>query len=66
MQTKWVLCPVCENKTRLQLWADRELKNFSFYCPKCKQERGIFYGLHRSILYSLTFLGYYGGEQNDI
>ncbi len=37
-KSKWVLCPVCGNKTRLQLRADTELKNFPLYCPKCKQE----------------------------
>ena len=36
--TDWVHCPVCRNKTRLQLRADTELKNFPPYCPKCKQE----------------------------
>ena len=36
--SKWVLCPVCGNKTRLQLRADTELKNFPLFCPKCKQE----------------------------
>lgn len=35
---EWVRCPICENKTRLQLRADTELKNFPLYCPKCKQE----------------------------
>ena len=35
---KWILCPVCGNKTRLQLRADTELKNFPLYCPKCRQE----------------------------
>lgn len=35
---KWVRCPVCGNKTRLQLRADTELKNFPLYCPKCRQE----------------------------
>lgn len=38
-KTKWVFCPVCGNKTRLQIREDTELKkNFPFYCPKCKQE----------------------------
>ncbi len=37
-KTEWVLCPVCGNKTRLQLRVDTELKNFPLYCPKCKQE----------------------------
>ncbi len=36
--TEWVHCPVCGNKTRLQIRADTELKNFPLYCPKCKQE----------------------------
>lgn len=38
MKTNWVLCPVCGNKTRLQIRADTELKNLPLYCPKCKQE----------------------------
>lgn len=37
-KTKWVLCPVCGNKTRNKIRADTELKNFPLYCPKCKQE----------------------------
>lgn len=36
--SKWVLCPVCGNKTRLQLRQDTELKNLPLYCPKCRQE----------------------------
>ena len=36
--TKWILCPVCKSKTRLQIREDTELKNFPLYCPKCKQE----------------------------
>ena len=37
-KTKWVHCPICGNKTRLQLRADTELKNFPLYCPKCKKQ----------------------------
>lgn len=37
-KTEWIYCPVCGNKTRLQIRLDTELKNFPFYCPKCKQE----------------------------
>lgn len=37
-KTEWVRCPVCGNKTRLQIRKDTELKNFPLYCPKCKQE----------------------------
>lgn len=36
--SEWVRCPVCGNKTRLQIREDTELKNFPLYCPKCKQE----------------------------
>lgn len=35
---KWILCPVCGNKTRDRIREDTELKNFPLYCPKCKQE----------------------------
>ena len=35
---KWVLCPVCNNKTRLKLRKDMVLKNFPLFCPKCRQE----------------------------
>ena len=35
---KWVLCPVCRNKTRNQIREDTVLLNFPLYCPKCKQE----------------------------
>ncbi len=34
----WMLCPICGNKTRLQIRADTELKSFPLYCPKCRQE----------------------------
>lgn len=37
-ETKWVLCPICRNKTRIKVRKDTELKNFPLYCPKCKQE----------------------------
>ena len=37
MISEWVRCPVCGNKTRLQIRKDTELKNFPLYCPKCKQ-----------------------------
>ena len=38
MKSKWILCPICGNKTRLQIRADTQLKNYPLYCPKCKQE----------------------------
>lgn len=37
-KVKWILCPVCGNKTRLKIRTDTELKNFPLYCPKCRQE----------------------------
>ncbi|MCI8738300.1 MAG: conjugal transfer protein [Lachnospiraceae bacterium] len=38
MNTEWVICPVCQSKTRLKIRSDTELKNFPLYCPKCRQE----------------------------
>lgn len=35
---KWILCPICGNKTRLKIREDTELKNFPLFCPKCRQE----------------------------
>ena len=37
-ETKWILCPVCNSKTRLKIRVDTELKNFPLFCPKCKRE----------------------------
>ncbi|MCR1975350.1 cysteine-rich KTR domain-containing protein [Clostridium sporogenes] len=38
IEVRWLLCPVCGNKTRQRIKEDTELKNFPLYCPKCKQE----------------------------
>ena len=38
MHSEWIRCPVCDNKTRVQIREDTELMNFPLYCPKCKQE----------------------------
>ena len=35
---KWVLCPICNNKTRIKVRPDTLLENFPLYCTKCKQE----------------------------
>lgn len=35
---KWVLCPICNNKTRIKVCPNTVLENFPLYCPKCKQE----------------------------
>ena len=38
METEWILCPICGNKTRLKMRNDTIIKNFPLYCPKCKKE----------------------------
>jgi len=35
---KFLLCPVCDNKTRLKIRKDTILENFPLFCPKCKKE----------------------------
>ena len=35
---KWLLCPLCGNKTHNKIREDTILKNYPRYCPKCKQE----------------------------
>lgn len=35
---KWIFCPVCKGKTRMQIRDDTVLENFPLYCPKCKVE----------------------------
>ena len=37
-RTEWVLCPVCNSKTRIKIRMDTVLENFPLFCPKCKQE----------------------------
>ena len=37
-QQTWVLCPVCNNKTRTKILETTELINFPLFCPKCKTE----------------------------
>ena len=32
----WILCPVCDSKTRVRIREDTVLENFPLYCPKCK------------------------------
>lgn len=36
--TKWILCPLCNHKTRIKIRGDTELRNFTLYCPKCREE----------------------------
>ena len=35
---KWLLCPICDNKTRIKIREDTKLENFPLFCPKCKKE----------------------------
>ena len=35
---EWVICPICNNKTRIKIRKDTQLKNLPLYCPKCKKE----------------------------
>ena len=35
---KWLLCPLCGNKTRNRIREDTILTNYPLYCPKCRQE----------------------------
>ena len=39
---EWVICPICNNKTRIKIRKDTQLKNFPLYCPKCKKESLIY------------------------
>ncbi|WP_418886866.1 cysteine-rich KTR domain-containing protein [Johnsonella ignava] len=38
INSKWINCPVCGNKTNNKLRKDTVLKNFPIFCPKCKNE----------------------------
>ncbi|HFI0336089.1 TPA: cysteine-rich KTR domain-containing protein [Streptococcus suis] len=37
-RSKWILCPVCGNKTRTMIRENTEMKNFPLYCRKCRKE----------------------------
>ena len=37
-EAEWILCPVCDHKTRLKIRRDTILQHFPLYCPKCRQE----------------------------
>ncbi|MFR1518690.1 MAG: cysteine-rich KTR domain-containing protein [Clostridia bacterium] len=38
MKEQWILCPICQSKTRLKVRENTELKNFPLFCPKCRSE----------------------------
>ena len=35
---EFLLCPVCDNKTRTKVYVHTTLTNFPLFCPKCKRE----------------------------
>ena len=37
-KNEWLLCPNCNNKTRIKICDNTVLENFPLYCPKCKRE----------------------------
>ena len=37
VESKWILCPICQNKTRIKIRGDTMLQNFPLFCPKSKQ-----------------------------
>ena len=38
MENTWIYCPVCNNKTRIQIREETVMKCFPLFCPKCKKE----------------------------
>ncbi|MBE5869526.1 MAG: conjugal transfer protein [Lachnospiraceae bacterium] len=36
MESEWLLCPRCQNKTRIKIRPDTTLEKFPLFCPKCK------------------------------
>ena len=38
INSEWVCCPVCGNKTRDKIRKDTVLVHYPLYCPKCKRE----------------------------
>lgn len=38
IKIEWIICPICNSKTRLKVREDTVLQNFPLFCPKCKHE----------------------------
>ena len=36
--SRWVPCPICENKTRTKVYENTVLIKFPLYCHKCRKE----------------------------
>lgn len=39
--SRWIRCPICDNKTRTKVYEDTVMFKFPLYCPKCKIETKI-------------------------
>ncbi|RGD16946.1 conjugal transfer protein [Subdoligranulum sp. AM23-21AC] len=37
-KSEWILCPVCQSRTRIKVRKDTTLLNFPLFCPKCRRE----------------------------
>ena len=38
MNTKWIICPKCGEKTRVKIKETTIMKDFPLFCTWCKQE----------------------------
>ena len=37
-ESQWILCPICQHKTRVKIMKETVIKNFPLFCPKCNKE----------------------------
>lgn len=35
---QWLLCPLCNHKTRIQVIPQTKIRNLPVWCPKCGKE----------------------------
>ena len=40
LEKYWIKCPICNGKTRVQVFYNTVLRNFPLFCPKCKLTHG--------------------------
>ena len=38
IETKWLICPKCGNKTRVKIKQTTTMKDFLLFCHHCKKE----------------------------
>ena len=36
LEKYWIKCPICNGKTRVQVFYNTVLRNYPLFCPKCK------------------------------